>query len=174
MSILEKKLIPFNTIIEVKDESKEFIPYWYLSTKEHLSNNFITLESNPNNNKVISLNSFNFKLLDSKELQDQINKEDTIQLDKLFTIDVYRIKKEKDLNADFIKSMRENYNINNLNIILYNIEDIKDNSIKNLNKLLEKLKSKIGLIDISLFPYNEQHFAKFYTAIDAFFANFKA
>ena len=174
MSILEKKLIPFNTIIEVKDESKEFIPYWYLSTKEHLSNNFITLESNPNNNKVISLNSFNFKLIDSKELQEQINKEDTIQLDKLFTIDVYRIKKEKDLNADFIKSMRENYNINNLNIILYNIEDIKDNSIKNLNKLLEKLKSKIGLIDISLFPYNEQHFAKFYTAIDAFFANFKA
>ena len=26
---------------------------------------------------------------------------------------------EEDLNADFIKSMRENYNINNLNIILY-------------------------------------------------------
>ena len=173
-SILEKRFIPFNTIIEVRDESKEFIPYWNLSTKEHLSNNFITLESNPNNSKVISLNDFNFKLIDSKELPELMQKEDIIQLDKLFTIDVYRIRKEKDLNADFIKSMKDNYNINNVNVVLYNIEDVKENSIKNLGKLLDKLKSKIGLINFSLIPYNEQHYAKFYTVIDTFFASLKA
>ena len=135
MSSLEKRYITYNTIIEVNDESKEFIPYWNLTTKEHLSNNFVSVESDLNKSGIISLNSFNFKLIDAKELPNQLNNDKSIQLNKLFTIDVYRIKKEKDLTPDFIKLMKQNYNANNVNVVLYNIDDIKDNSIKNIGKI---------------------------------------
>ena len=173
MSSLEKRKITFNTIIEVNDESKEFIPYWNLTTKEHLSNNFINVESDINKNGIISLNSFNFKLIDAKELPNQINNADTIQLEKLFTIDVYRIKREKDLTSDFIKSMKQNYNANNVNVILYNIDDIKENSIKNIGKIIDKIKSKTGIGDFSFVPFNEQYYTKFYSIVDTFFANLK-
>ena len=173
MTSLEKKLISFNTIIEVNDESKDFIPYWNLTTKEHLSNNFITVESENSKSGIISLNSFNFKLIDSKEFPNQANAENPIESDKLFTIDVYRLKKEKDFNADFIKLMRQNYNINNINVVLYNVDDIKDSSIKNLSKTIEKIRTKTGLVDFSFVPYNEQNYTKFYSIVDAFFVNLK-
>ena len=173
MSSLEKRHITFNTIIEVNDESKEFIPYWNLTTKEHLNNNFVTIETETNKSGIISLNSFNFKLIDSKELPDQINNSNTIQLDKFFTIDVYRIKKEKDFNNDFIKLMKQNYNINNVSIVLYNFDDVKDNSIKNIGKIVEKIKTKTGIADFSFVPYNEQYYTKFYSIVDSFFMSLK-
>ena len=173
MSSLEKRHITFNTIIEVNDESKEFIPYWNLTTKEHLNNNFVTIETETNKSGIISLNSFNFKLIDSKELPDQINNSNTIQLDKFFTIDVYRIKKEKDFNNDFIKLMKQNYNINNVSVVLYNFDDVKDNSIKNIGKIVEKIKTKTGIADFSFVPYNEQYYTKFYSIVDSFFMSLK-
>ena len=173
MTSLEKRYITYNTIIEVNDESKEFIPYWNLTTKEHLSNNFVTVESDLNKSGIISLNSFNFKLVDAKELPNKLNNDNTIQLDKLFTIDVYRIKKEKDLTPDFVKLMKQNYNVNNVNVVLYNIDDIKDNSIKNIGKIIDKIKSKTGIADFSFVPFNEQYYTKFYSIVDTFFANLK-
>ena len=173
MSFLEKRNISFNTIIEVNDESKEFIPYWNLTTKEHLSNNFVTVEQDLNKGGIISLNSFNFKLIDAKELPTYLDNDNTIHLDKLFTIDVYRIRKEKDITQDFIRIMKQNYNINNINVILYNIDDIKDNSIKNINKIIDKLKSKTGFSDFSFVPFNEQYYTKFYSIVDSFFVNIK-
>ena len=173
MSSLEKRYITYNTIIEVNDESKEFIPYWNLTTKEHLSNNFVSVESDLNKSGIISLNSFNFKLIDAKELPNQLNNDKSIQLNKLFTIDVYRIKKEKDLTPDFIKLMKQNYNANNVNVVLYNIDDIKDNSIKNIGKIIDKIKYKTGIADFSFVPFNEQYYTKFYSIVDTFFANLK-
>ena len=168
---MEKKFT-YETIIEVNDPSKDFIPYWNLAMKENLSNNFATVELDPNKNGTISFNSFNFKLINIKEPSDNINN-DIIQLDKLFQIDVYRIRKEKDFNNDYIKLMRQNYNINNLNVVLYNIDDVKDNQIKNISKIIDKVKSKAGLVDFSFIPYNEQNYTKFYSIIDNFFVNMK-
>ena len=168
---LEAKLT-YNTIIEVNDESNDFIPYWNLAMQEHLINNFITVGPESNRSSVKTLNSFFIKLVDKKESFSP-DKEDIIQLDKFFIIDVYRIKKEKDFNSEFINNYKNNHNANNFNVFLYNIDEIKDNTIKNINKIYDKLQSKIGLTDFSFIPYNEENYSKFYPIIDNFFLNLK-
>ena len=172
MSSLEKKVFTYTTLVEVNDPSNDFIPYWNLAMQENLNNNFVTVDSDSKKSNTISFNSFNFKLIDTKEKEAFLQNE-PIQLDKLFTIDVYRIKKEKDFTADFIKTMRQNYNINNINVVLYNIDDVKENVIKGISKIMEKLKSKTGLVDYSFIPYNEQFYPKFYSVFDAFFVSMK-
>ena len=170
-SITDSK-ITYNTIIEVNDESNDFIPYWDLAMTEHISNNYITVGRVPNKTKVKSLYSFYIKLVNKKE-EFSPEKSDYIQLDKLFTIDVYRIKKEKEFNKDFIKNYQINHNPNNLNVFLYNINEVKDSTIKNLNKISEKLKYKLGLTDFSFVPYNKNNYDKFYSIIDDFFGVLK-
>ena len=170
-SITDSK-ITYNTIIEVNDESNDFIPYWDLAMTEHISNNYITVGRVPNKTKVKSLYSFYIKLINKKE-EFSPEKSDYIQLDKLFTIDVYRIKKEKEFNKDFIKNYQINHNPNNLNVFLYNINEVKDSTIKNLNKISEKLKYKLGLTDFSFVPYNKNNYDKFYSIIDDFFGVLK-
>ena len=172
MSAPENRVFTYTTIIEVNDPSNEFIPYWNLSMKENINNNFVSLDSNTTKNSTVSFNTFNFKLLNSKD-KDSFIQNEPIQLDKLFTIDVYRIKKDKDFTADFIKAMKQNYNVNNVNIVLYNVDDVKDNVIKNISKIIEKLRSKTGLQDFSFVPYNEQFYPKFYNVFDAFFVSMK-
>ena len=172
MSSLEKKVFTYTTLVEVNDPSNDFIPYWNLAMQENLNNNFVTVDSDSKKSNTISFNSFNFKLIDTKEKEAFLQNE-PIQLDKLFTIDVYRIKKEKDFTADFIKTMRQNYNINNINVVLYNIDDVKENVIKGISKIMEKLRSKTGLVDYSFIPYNEQFYPKFYSVFDAFFVSMK-
>ena len=149
MTALEKRIITYNTILSINDPSNDFIPYWNLAMKENLNNNFITIDSDSKKSGTIPLTSFNFKLIDIKEKSNQENIE-TIQLNEIATIDVYRIKKEKDFNADFIKALKQNYNVNNINIMLYNVEDVKDNIIKNFNKTIDKIRSKTGLVDLSV------------------------
>ena len=168
---LETKLT-YNTIIEVNDESNDFIPYWNLAMQEHLSNNFITVGPESKRSSVKALNCFLIKLVDKKESFSP-DKEDIIQLDKFFIIDVYRIKKEKEFNSEFINNYKNNHNTNNFNVFLYNIGEIKDNTIKNINKIYDKLKYKIGLSDFSFIPYNEENYSKLYSVIDNFFLNLK-
>ena len=165
-TFMEKK-VTYNTIIEVNDNSNDFIPYWDLAIKEHIGNNFITVGSESNKSGAKSLNSFYIKLIDKKEEFDP-DKGDIIHLDKLFVIDVYRIRKEKEFNSDFIKNYKNNHNINNLNVILYNIDEIKDNTLKNIMKIIEKIKYKTGFSDFSFIPYNTQNYSKFYSIIDNF------
>jgi len=100
-------------------------------------------------------------------------KEKEIQSDKLFTIDVYRLKKEKEFTNDYVKAMKQNYNINNVNIVLYNIDDVKENVVKGISKIIEKLRTKTGLQDFSFVPYNEQFYPKFYSVFDSFFVSMK-
>jgi len=170
-TFMEKK-VTYNTIIEVNDNSNDFIPYWDLAIKEHIGNNFITVGSESNKSGAKSLNSFYIKLIDKKE-EFYLDKGDIIHLDKLFVIDVYRIRKEKEFNSDFIKNYKNNHNINNLNVILYNIDEIKDNTLKNIMKIIEKIKYKTGFSDFSFIPYNTQNYSKFYSIIDNFFLSFK-
>ncbi len=167
-----EKQITYNTIIEINDDSKDFIRYWNLAMKEHLSNNYITLGPESNKSGVKSLNSLFIKLVDKDEFFSP-EKSDIIQFDKLFIIDVYRIKKDKEFNSDFVKYYKNNHNINNFNVILYNIDEIKDNTLKNINKIYEKIKYKTGLSDFSFIPYNDQNFVKFYSIIDNVFLNLK-
>ena len=54
----KEKKVTYNTIIEINDASNDFIPYWDLAMKEHLSNNFITVGPESNKSGVKSLNSF--------------------------------------------------------------------------------------------------------------------
>ena len=171
-NIFIEKKVTYNTIIEINDTSNDFIPYWDLAMKEHLSNNFITVGPESNKSGVKSLNSFYIKLVDKKE-EFSPEKSDLIQLDKLFIIDVYRFKKEKEFNSDFVKSYKSNHNTNNFNVFLYNVDEIKDNTIKNINKTYDKFKSKIGFSDFSFIPYNQQNYGKFYSIIDNFFLNLK-
>ena len=172
MSSSEKRFF-HNTILEINDESKEFIPYWNLTMQEHINNNFITIDSQNAKGQIISLNTFNFKLIEQKDLAEYITNEPGIQNDKLFTIDVYRIKKDKDFNNDFIRIMKQNYKPDNMSVLLYNIDDIKDNNIKNISKIIDKIKSKTGINEFSFIPYNEQYFPKFYSIVDNFFADLK-
>ena len=167
----KEKKVTYNTIIEVNDDSYDFIPYWDLAMKDHLGNNFITVGLENNKSGVKSLSSFYIKLIDKKE-QYSPDKGDAIQSDKLFVIDVYRIKKDKEFNSDFVKKYKQ-HNPNNLNIILYNIDEVKDNTIKNINKIIEKIKYKTGFGDFSFIPYNQQNYGKLFTIIDNFFLNFR-
>ena len=160
MSAPENRVFTYTTIIEVNDPSNEFIPYWNLSMKENINNNFVSLDSNTTKNSTVSFNTFNFKLLNSKD-KDSFIQNEPIQLDKLFTIDVYRIKKDKDFTADFIKAMKQNYNVNNVNIVLYNVDDVKDNVIKNISKIIEKL-FKIFLLFLIMNNFT-QNFIMFLT-----------
>ena len=171
-NILIEKKVTYNTIIEINDPSNDFIPYWNLAMKEHLNNNFITVGTESNKSGVKSLASFYIKLVDKKESFSP-DKSDFIQLDKLFIIDVYRIKKEKEFKSDFITNYKNNHNTSNFNVILYNIDEIKENTIKNINKIHEKIKSKMGFSDFSFVPYNEQNYGKFYSIIDNFFISLK-
>ena len=54
---MEKKFT-YETIIEVNDPSIDFIPYWNLAMKENLSNNFATVELDPNKNGTKVKNDF--------------------------------------------------------------------------------------------------------------------
>ena len=170
-TFMEKK-VTYITYIEINDNSNDFIPYWDLAMKDHLSKNYIMVGPESNRSGVKPLSSFNIKLIDKTEKFDP-NKLDYIQLDKLFIIDVYRIKKEKELNNDFYKNYKNNHNSNNLNVILYNVDEVKDNTIKNINKITDKIKSKTGLADFSFVPYNNQDYSKLYAMIDNFFINLK-
>ena len=172
-NIFIDKKATYNTIIEINDESNDFIPYWNLAMKEHLSNNFITVGPENNKSGVKSLNSLCIKLVDKKE-NFSPEKSDMVQLDKLFIIDVYRLKKEKDINSDFVKLYKTNHSSVNFNVILFTIDEVKDNTLKNINKIYEKIKYKTGLYDFSFVPYNEQHFGKFYSVIDNFFLSLKS
>ena len=167
----KEKKVKYKTIIEVNDESYDFIPYWDLAMKDHLGNNFITIWSENNKSGVKSLSSLYIKLIDKKE-EYSPDKGDAIQSDKLFVIDVYRIKKEKEINSDFVKKYKQ-HNPNNLNIILFNIDEFKDNTIKNINKIIEKIKYKTGFSDFSFIPYNQQNYGKLFSIIDNFFLNFR-
>ena len=168
----KEKKVTYNTIIEINDESNDFILYWELAMKEHLSNNFITVGKESNKSGAKSLSLFFIKLVDKREEYNP-EKSDLILADKLFIIDVYRIKKDKELNSDFFKTYKNTHNTNNLNVILYNIDDINEYSLKNINKIIEKIKYKTELSDFSFVPYNLENFGKFYSVIDNFFLNFK-
>ena len=170
-TFLEKK-VTYNTVIEINDDSNDFIPYWNLAMKEHLSNNFIIVGPDSNKSGAKPLNSFHIKLVDKKEYYSAENG-DGIQLDKLFIIDVYRVKREKDLNSDFFKNYKNKHSSVNFNVILYNIDEVKDNVHKNINKVYEKIKYKTGLADFSFIPYNVQNYGKFYSVIDNFFISLK-
>ena len=167
----KEKKVTYNTIIEVNDESYDFIPYWDLAMKNHLGNNFITVWSENNKSTLKSLSSLFIKLIDKKE-EFSPDKGDAIQSDKLFVIDVYRIKKEKEINNDFVKKYKQ-HNPNNLNIILFNIDEFKESTIKNINKIIEKIKYKTGFSDFSFIPYNQQNYGKVFAIIDNFFLNFR-
>ena len=172
MTTSENRVFTYTTLIEVNDPSNDFIPYWNLSMKENLNNSYVQLDSDTTKTSTIPFNSFNFKLIDTKEKEAFIQSE-PIQSDKLFTIDVYRLKKEKEFTNDYVKAMKQNYNINNVNIVLYNIDDVKENVVKGISKIIEKLRTKTGLQDFSFVPYNEQFYPKFYSVFDAFFVSMK-
>ena len=170
-TFLEKK-VTYNTVIEINDDSNDFIPYWNLAMKEHLNNNFITVGPEANKSGAKPLNSFHIKLVDKKEYYSPENG-DGVQLNKLFIIDVYRVKKEKEFN-DFVKIYKNKHSSVNFNVILYNIDEVKDDVHKNINKIYEKIKYKTGLADFSFIPYNNQNYGKFYSVIDNFFISLKS
>ena len=164
-----EKNTSYNTIIEVKDDSNDFIPYWNLAMKDRLSKYLITIGTEQNKSREKPLNRFNIKLIDKKESFSP-EKGDIIQLDKLFIINIYRIKKEKEFNK-VIKKYQVDHNTNDLNVILYNIDEINENTLNNINSIKEKIKNKIGVSDFSFLPYNMKNFGKFDSEINKFFTN---
>ena len=170
-TFIEKK-ISYTTLIEINDKSGEFIPYWVLAMKEHLGNNFIRVGTESNKSGVKSLRSFNIKLI-SKEDNLKLKKSDSMAPDSLFTIDVFRIYREKEINNDFVKYFKSTYNKNNFTVVLYTIDDVKDSTLKNCIKISDKIKSKTEVQEIIFLPYNTKDYGKLYAVLDNFFMNFK-
>ena len=90
----------YETIIEISDKSNDFIPYWNLALEQSLYKIHITLGEGATKKTLPSLTSFNIKLVDKSENYSPDNG-DIIKLDKFLTMDIYRIKKEKEVTNDF-------------------------------------------------------------------------
>ena len=166
------KKITYCTVIEVNDKSGDFIPYWDLAMKEHLDNNFLRIGSETNKSGVKSLRALNIKLI-NKEDKFSLESLDPIRVNTIFTIDVHRINKEKEINSNFIKYFKETYNKNNFTVVLYTIDEVKDSTMKSFNKICDKIKSKTGIQDVVIIPYNKTDFGKLYAIIDTYFTIFK-
>ena len=169
---LNENKITYCTVIEVNDKSGDFIPYWDLAMKDHLDNNFLRIGPETNKSGVKSLRSLNIKLI-NKEDKFSLENLDPIRVDTIFTIDVHRINKEKEINSDFIKYFKETYNKNNYTVVLFTIDEVKDSTMKSFNKISDKIKSKTGIQEIVILPYNKKDFGKLFSVIDTSFSVFK-
>ena len=156
-------------IIELDDNSGYFISYWNLAIKKHLANYFCTFNLDKYFSVKQPLNCFNISIFDINNTMTE-NKNPLIFEEKLFAIKIHYLSSEKNVNADFIQSLKQSYDNNKLNLVLYLINEIKDNTniLKESTKLLNKIKSKSGINDITIMPFNIVFFEKLMPAFPPF------
>ena len=159
--------------IEVDDLSGYFLSYWNLAIKKQEKDFFCSLNHENLSSKTIPLSEFNIKLTNINNTISE-NKNLALFEEKLFKIKIYFLSSENDLNLDFYSNLKLTYDKKNLNLILYLISEINENInvLKDTNKLLNKIKSKSGINDLVILPYNVVFFDKLQTAIVPFIDNF--
>ena len=157
------------TKIEVDDLSGYFISYWNLALKKQLKDYFVTINSGNSKPNKIPLSELNINLMNVNNSFLE-NKSPLIYEEKLFIIKIYFLSSEKELNNDFYENIKQSYDKQNLNLVLYLISEVKDNSniLKDSTKLLNKIKSKSGLNDLTILPYNIVFFDKLQPAFSPF------
>ena len=157
------------TIIELDDNSGYFLSYWNLAIKKHLSNYFCSFDLEKYFSVKHPLSAFNISISDiNNSIIENLNP--LIFEEKLFSMKIHFLSSEKELNADFIQSLKQSYGNNKLNLILYLINEIKEKTdiLKDSQKLLNKIKSKCGNNDITILPYNIVYFEQLQPAFSIF------
>ena len=157
------------TIIELDDNSGYFLSYWNLAIKKHLSNYFCSFDLEKYFSVKNPLSAFNISISDiNNSIIENLNP--LIFEEKLFSMKIHFLSSEKELNADFIQSLKQSYGNNKLNLILYLINEIKEKTdiLKDSQKLLNKIKSKCGNNDITILPYNIVYFEQLQPAFSIF------
>ena len=157
------------TIIELDDNSGYFLSYWNLAIKKHLSNYFCSFDLEKYFSVKHPLSAFNISISDiNNSIIENLNP--LIFEEKLFSMKIHFLSSEKELNADFIQSIKQSYGNNKLNLILYLINEIKEKTdiLKDSQKLLNKIKSKCGNNDITILPYNIVYFEQLQPAFSIF------
>ena len=158
--------------VVVDDISNYFISYWNLSLKKLLTDYFCSFNSNIFGSVKLPLNSLNIKLVNINTTLDNIFE------DKLFTIKVFFLNSEKDLDKEYYNTLKNSYELKNLNLILISVNEIKkeENILKDCNKIMNKIKSKTGLNDLCFLPHSIFNFNKlekyFNEFLDAFAKKF--
>ena len=157
------------TLIELDDNRGYFLSYWNLAIKKHLSNYFCSFNLEKYFSVKHPLNAFNISISDvNNSIIENLNP--LIFEEKLFSMKIHFLSSEKELNADFIQSLKQSYDNNKLNLILYLINETKEKTdiLKDSQKLLNKIKSKCGINDITILPYNIVYFEQLQPAFSLF------
>ena len=137
----------FISNVNLIDDENEFFNYWNEIIKnEFLHRNFIKINLNKKET-MKKLSEFNINLINNNENENVF-----------FTIKITKIKSEKDLKNDFfIKNIINNFSIENLNILIFNINNSSDSQLKLCNKILEKIKEKTNINDFIILGYNKKN-----------------
>ena len=159
--------------IEVDDISGYFISYWNLAIKKLVKDYFCSFNLENYPSVKIPLNELNINMVN---LNNSIleNKNPLLFEEKLFTIKIFFLSSEKELNNDYYQNIKQSYDKEGLNIILYLINEIKDNSNipKDCTKIINKIKSKSGINDLVILPYNIVYFEKLQSSFTPFLESF--
>lgn len=160
----DKKL--FKTIIKVNDESGEFLPYWTSSLKSNMNDIFcnISLNKSPTSSSTLkALTSFNLTL----KRESTLEKFDS----PLFTINVYRMKKDEQINADKVKAFKEKIDSTSFQILLIDCSEANDSGIKACVKQCDKLKKEVG--HLVMIPFSKDITGAIYSSIGGFLKELK-
>ena len=159
--------------IEVDDISGYFISYWNLAIKKLLVDYFCSFTLENYSPVKIPLNYLNINMIN---INNSIleNKNPLLFEEKFFTIKIFFLSSEKELNNNYYQNIKQSYDAEGLNIILYLINEIKDNSniSKDCTKLINKIKSKSGINDLVILPYNIVYFEKLQSSFTPFLESF--
>ena len=157
--------------LEVDDLIGYFIPYWNLAVKPFLANYNCSFEIQNYPQVNLPLDSFNINVMSSSMGEEKL----LLYEEKLFTMKIHYLASEKDLNSDFFQELKQAYNKKNLNIVMITINDIKEdlNIERDCTRIINKIKSRIGISDIGYLPYNIIHYDKLQHAFSPFMEFFK-
>ena len=157
--------------LEVDDLIGYFIPYWNLAVKPFLANYNCSFEIQNYPQVNLPLDSFNINVMSSSMAEEKLLSYE----EKLFTMKIHYLASEKDLNSDFFQEFKQAYNKKNLNIVMITINDIKEdlNVEKDCTRIINKIKSRIGISDIGYLPYNIIHYDKLQHAFSPFMEFFR-
>ena len=144
--VFNKSKNNFISNVNLIDDENEFFNYWNEIVKnEFLHRNFIKINLNEKET-IKKLSEFNINLIN--------NENENV----FFAIKITKIKSEKDLKNDFfIKNIINDFNSENLNILIFNINNSSDSQLKLCNKILEKTKEKTNINDFIILGYNKKN-----------------
>ena len=162
------------TRIEVDDIVGYFVSYWNLAIKNLLNNYCCSINLDNYISANVPLSKFNINMININN--SIIENTPLIFEEKLFGIKVHFLSSEKEMNNELFQNVKQAYDSKYINLILILINEIKDDSnlLKNCTKIINKIKSKTGINDLTFLPYNIVYFDKLQSAFTPFLEFFTA